>query len=358
MASLTVLTELPAPETQEVWSQLKPVNREFVEKQIQRRTWDFAVDVARFSVATLQSTSANDLMMQEALQDFNATALRIRDQLLEAFDSSHKQYGQNILEDLNRHLGIVHQRLEVITRENGALNPAVRESLASMNSATSAIGSLLASLKIPSIKGDIGETNVLDSMRAAFLGIPSVSIEPLGGSGNTDIIIHFDQNGIEIGKVLVESKNRETWSNSFLAQLERDMGAQGALFGILATTALPKDAKSRGYTIADRNRTIIITTPDLASAVVLIIYDLVQSLERLTGNGQTLQALLRSRELHQCLMSNLSLVDPLKNVIRIMDKAHADMTSSINSIIEAIQRNNSRLAEGMQPAMAQEQRTR
>jgi len=345
MASLTVLTELPAPETQEVWSQLKPVNREFVEKQIQRRTWDFAVDIARFSVATLQSTSANELMMQEALQDFNGTALRIRDQLLEAFDSTHKQYGQNILEDLNRHLGMVHQRLEVITRESGALNPAMKESLASMNSAASAIASLLASLKIPSIKGDIGETNVLDSMRGAFLGIPNVSIEPLGGSGDTDIIIRFDQSGIEIAKVLVESKNRATWSNSFLAQLEHDMSERKANFGILVTTALPKDAKSRGYSISEKGGIVIITMPDLAPTIMLVLYEILNSLDKLSMRGQTLRALLESRELVECLTSNLSLVEPLRGIIRIVDKARSEVIESINRIIDSIQRNNSKLAD-------------
>lgn len=342
---MTILTELPAAETKEVWSQLKPVNREFVEKQISKHTWDFAVDVSRFSLSNLQNTSANDLLIQQAMSEFGASVFQVRDQILAALNSSSKEYGQVILEDLNRQLNIVHQRLETITRENATLNPALKESLASLNGTASAIGSLLTSLRLPSIKGELGETNVLDSMRAAFLGIPSVSIEPLGGAGNTDMIIRFEQNNMEIAKVLVESKNRVAWSNSFLTQLQRDMDEGEANFGILVTAALPKDAKTRGYTISEKSGIIIIATPELAPTVALVLYELIRSLDRLSNRGQALRTLLQSRELVDCLTNNLFLVEPLRGVAKIVDKARADVNSAVSSIMEVIQRNNTKLAE-------------
>jgi hypothetical protein len=345
MASVTLLAEPPAAEAEEVWTQLKPVNREFVVKQISKHTWDFAVDISRFSLSSLQNTSANDLLIQEAMSEFGTTVLQVKDQILAALNSSSKEYGQVILEDLNRQLSIVHQRLEAITRESATLNPALKESLASLNGTASAIGSLLTSLKLPSVKGELGETCVLDGMRAAFLGISSVSIEPLGGAGDTDMIIHFEQNSMEIAKVLVESKNRIAWSNSFLAQLQRDMDEKKANFGILVTAALPKDAKTRGYTVADKSGIIIIATPELAPTVALVLYELIRSLDRLSNRGQALQTLLQSRELVDCLANNLFLVEPLRGIARIVDKARADVNSAVSSIVDAIQRNNTKLAE-------------
>lgn len=346
---MTTLTELPTAETMEVWSQLKPMNREFVLKQISKHTWDFAVDISRFSLSSLQGTSANDLLIQEAMSEFSTAVLQVRDQILAALSSNSKEYGQTILEDLNRQLNIVHQRLEAITRENASMNPTIKESLASLNATASAVGSLLTSLRLPSVKGEIGEINVVDNIRSGFLAIPNVSVEPFGGSGETDAAIHFNLDGLELAKVLVECKNRTAWSNAFVTQLEQDMLEERAEFGILVTTTLPRDAKSRGFAISERTGIIIITTCELAPAIALILYELVRSLEKLSNKAQTFRALLRSRELVECVTNNLSLVQPLQNIIKTVDKAHFDVTNTANRIIDVIQRNNAKLTEYFSP---------
>ena len=332
----------------EMWGQLKNENRDFALKQIKRGAWDFAVDLARFSLGNIENTSTNDLMIQQALQQFSTTAIGIRDQLLGAFSENTYQYRQTILEDLNRHLGLVHKRLEDITRDNASLNPAVKESLASVNASTSALTALMASLRLPGVKGELAEVAVLDSIRSAFLVIQNVTIEQLGNSGDPDAIIHFDVGGVELAKVLIECKNRSTWSNSFLVQLERDMTERRAQFGILVTAVLPKEGKSRGYAVTENAGIVVITAPELAPAITLILYELVRSLDRLSGKAQTLQALLRSRELIECVTNNLSLVQPLQNIIKTMDKAHVDVTTTAKSIIDAIQRNNAKLTECLQ----------
>jgi hypothetical protein len=347
MASVTLLTDPSAGEAQEVWNQLKPVNREFVVKQISKHTWDFAVDISRFSLSNLQNTSANDLLIQQAMSEFGSSVLQVRDQILSALSSSSKEYGQVILEDLNRQLNLVHQRLEAITRENASMNPTIKESLASLNATASAVGSLLTSLKLPSVKGELGEINVIDNIRSGFLAIPSVNIEQFGGSGETDAIIHFDLDGLELVRVLIECKNRTAWSSSFLTQLEQDMLEQRAEFGILVTTVLPRDAKSRGFAISEKTGMIIITTAELAPAIALILYELVRTLDKLSNKAQTFQALLRSRELVECVTNNLSLIQPLQNIIKSIDKAHVEVTATVNRIIDEIRRNNAKLAENL-----------
>jgi len=331
----------------EMWSELKPANQEFVLRQIESGNWDLAVDIARLSFASIQNTSTNDLVIQEALREFNSTIVQIKEQILDAVRSSTLEYGQSILADVNRHLSIVHQRLEALSQESGAVRPALKETLASLNASASAVAAFVASLKIPGPKGELGEINILDGLRTAFLGIPEAMVEPLGGSGDTDAILRFESNGLEIANVVVENKSRATWSNAFLDQLERQMIERGAHFGVLVTSALPKDAKSRGYTIVDKSGIIVITSPELAPAIALVLYGLIRSLDRLLKRGQTLQALLNSRELLECLQSNLSLVEPLRNIVKVMDKAHKDITSSIDRIIEDIQRNNSKLADSL-----------
>jgi hypothetical protein len=348
MASLTAVDSIVTV-PRGIWSQLKPINREFVRKQVETSNWDLAVDIARLSFATFQNTSTNDLMIQQALREFNSIVIQMKEQILDAFKSESEEYAQNILDDLNRHLAILHQRLEGLSRETGAVGPALRESLASLNASASAVTALISSLKVPSVKGDLGEANIIDELRSSFLGVPNITVDPLGGSGETDAVVHFNSNGVEIAKALLENKCRSSWSNAFLAQLERDMIERGAHFGILVTTALPKTAKSRGYTLTERNGIIVITTPELAAAVILVLYDLLGSLERLSDKGRILQEVLRSRELVDCLTSNLSLIDPLRNIIKIVGKAHSDITSSINGIIDAIQHNNSKLVERVAP---------
>ena len=329
----------------EVWTQLKEANQNFAMKQIQKNTWNFAVDIARFSMTNLESTSANDLMLEQAIHEFTTTVTGIRDQILESFGKNSIQVGQSILDDLNRQLSIVHQRLEGLTRESAALNPALKESIASVNASTSAFSSLLSTLRLPNTKGELAEASVIDSIKTAFLAIPSVRIEALGGSGDTDAIIHFELSGLEMAKVVVECKNRNSWSNGFLTQLEADLSKHRAHFGLLVTSILPKEGKTRGYAISERNGIIIIATPDLAPSIALVLYELVRSLDRLSAKGQTIQTLFSSRELVECVTNNLSLVQPLRNVVAVMDKAHADITTTVSKIIDAIQRNNAKLAE-------------
>jgi hypothetical protein len=346
MAFLTVLDTTETP-PDGIWTQLKPINRQFVLNEIETGNWDLAVDIARVSFATLQNTSTNDLLIQQALREFNSTVVQMKEQILDAFKTKSQENAQNVLDDLNRHLAIVHQRLEGLSRETGAVGPALKESLASLNASASAVTALVASLKVPSVKGELGEVNVIDDIRSTFLGVPNITIEPLGGSGDTDIVVHVNSNGLEIAKVLLENKNRSSWSNAFLAQLEHDMAETGAHFGILVTTALPKNAKSRGYAVTEKNGIIVITSPELAGAVALVLYDILLSLERLSAKSRMLHEVLRSRELVECLASNLSLVEPLRDVIKIMDKAHTDVTSGITRVIDAIEQNNSRLLESL-----------
>jgi len=189
-----------------IWRQLKPINQEFVLKRIETDSWDLAVDIARLSFASIQNTSTSDLLIQEALRKFNSAMIQIKEQILEGFRSSTSEYAQSILADVNRQLAIVHQRLEAVVSENASMRPALKESLASLNGSASALTALVASLKIPTTKGEMGEVSVLDSLRSAFLGIPSVSIEALGGAGETDILIRLECNGVELAK---ERRRRE-----------------------------------------------------------------------------------------------------------------------------------------------------
>ncbi len=333
----------------EIWIKLKQVNQQFVLTEIAKDTWDFAVDVARVSMASLQNTATNDLIIQEALQQFNNATLQIKEQILTALDYNTKEYGQKLLDDVNRNLSFLQKHLEGIADDNKALHPALKETLATVSSSASAVTALLTSLRMPHLKGETSEVNVFDELKTAFLAITSVSIEPLGGSGETDGIIRFNLDGVELTKVVVEVKDRSAWSNLFISQLSHDMREHEAQFGILVTSALPKSAKARGYSISENDGIIVITTPQLAPATALIVYDLIVALNRFTEKGKTLTSLLNSRELFDCLNSNLSLVEPLRQVLKVIDKAHNEITSRVNDIIKAIQTNNSQLAQHLSP---------
>ena len=79
----------------------------------------------------------------------------------------------------------------------------------------------------------------------AFLANKNVTVEPLGGPDATDIIVKFSYQDLEIGRVLIESKASDTWSNDFLEQTKRDMKRYGIATAILSVKKTTKRSESQ-----------------------------------------------------------------------------------------------------------------
>src|SRR5947207_8074806 len=114
--------------------------------------------------------------------------------------------------------GVVAQIVSLVEQGKSAT-----EIEASVKEAASALQNYVLTLKLPGVKGDEGERNVLQDLQDAYLGQSSIVIEPRGGADATDALVKFQYGGVEIGRSLIEVKSRKTWSNDFLDQSRADM---------------------------------------------------------------------------------------------------------------------------------------
>jgi hypothetical protein len=85
--------------------------------------------------------------------------------------------------------------------------------------------------------GDGGEIDVFESLKGAF---PKDEIERIRkGQPGADILHEVFYKGESCGKIILDSKNRQSWQNGFVTKLRQDQVEAGAEHAILATTIFP-----------------------------------------------------------------------------------------------------------------------
>ena len=139
---------------------------------------------------------------------------------------------------------VVHEAVREIDRTLSSQGKSITEMESRIVRAASTLETAVAALKIPSVKGEEGELNVLRELQEGFIGQSCVKIEPIGGTDATDTLVRFCRGEIEIGRCLVEVKSRKNWSSEYLDQLRSDMKRYNAPLAVLAVDKLPKAAKA------------------------------------------------------------------------------------------------------------------
>ena len=116
---------------------------------------------------------------------------------------------------------------------------------------------LLRLQKVPSEKGQAGELELLNELNNYY---PEDEFEPLGKSGDTDIIAKPRHNGTDLGcKVMIESKkNNSGWRRSYIQQVQRHMRMRGECFAILAVQVMPMGAN--GFLVEHCSEGVIFIT--------------------------------------------------------------------------------------------------
>jgi hypothetical protein len=89
--------------------------------------------------------------------------------------------------------------------------------------------------------GDGAEIDLFEALRESFPGDKITRI-PKGQAG-VDIIHEVLYKGESCGKIVVDSKNRQSWQNGFVTKLRQDQVEAGAEHAILATTVFPAGKK-------------------------------------------------------------------------------------------------------------------
>jgi hypothetical protein len=89
--------------------------------------------------------------------------------------------------------------------------------------------------------GDGAEIDVFEALRESFPADKIIRIRK--GQPGADIIHEVLYKGEPCGKIIIDSKNRQSWQNAFVTKLRQDQVEAGAEHAILSTTVFPADEK-------------------------------------------------------------------------------------------------------------------
>jgi uncharacterized protein DUF2130 len=89
--------------------------------------------------------------------------------------------------------------------------------------------------------GDGAEIDLFEALRAAFLDDRIVRVRK--GQAGADILCEVLYKGQGCGQIIIDSKNRQGWQNSYVSKLHQDQLEAKAEHAILATTVFPAGKK-------------------------------------------------------------------------------------------------------------------
>jgi len=239
------------------------------------------------------------------------------------------------------------EKVEILLKQGKTMDEIEKElktALGKLEGATGGITTIVQSLKIATVKGERAELELLRMINEAFLANKNVSIEPLGGPDATDVIVKFSHQDLEIGRVLIESKATNTWSNEFLEQTKRDMKRYGIATAILSVAKPPRGAKVKGYMIDDTLGIIIITTPEMAVSTLAMFYDMYVENYRLGKKTIDLQAIMDNKDILYHINDNLECLNDCKKINDCIDKSQRDIHRHVSSIMNRLKGNNEKIA--------------
>ncbi len=266
-------------------------------------------------------------------------------------EKSIEQIQRELKEDTKKFLKeIVEEQLgkvELLLKQGKTIeeiDKELKKTIGDLKGAKGGIDALLEYLKITHGIGERAEQELLSMINEAFLTNKNVSIEPLGGANATDIIVKFSYQDLEIGRVLIESKASESWSNSFLDQVKRDMERYGIATAILSVKKTPRGAKVKGYMIDDSLGIIIITTPEMAVSTLAMFYDLYVKNYRLGKKTIDLHAIIDNKDIRYHINDNLKCLNDCKKINDCIDKSQRDIHTYVSCIMNRLKTNNEKVA--------------
>jgi len=239
------------------------------------------------------------------------------------------------------------EKVELLLKQGKTMDEIEKElksALGGLEGAVGGINAIIQRLKIAPVKGERAELELLGMINEAFLANKNVTVEPFGGPDATDVIVKFSHQDLEIGRVLIESKATETWSNEFLEQTKRDMKRYGIATAILSVRKTPRGAKVKGYMIDDTLGIIIITTPEMAVSTLAIFYDMYVQNYRLGKKTIDLQAIMDNKDILYHIDDNLQCLNDCKKINDSIDKSQRDIHRHVSNIMNRLKGNNEKIA--------------
>jgi hypothetical protein len=239
------------------------------------------------------------------------------------------------------------EKVELLLKQGKSIDEVKNElknALSEIENATGGLNTVLQSLRIAPVKGEKAELELIGLINEAFFANKNVTVEPLGGPDATDIIVKFSYQDLEIGRVLIESKAGNAWSNDYLEQTKRDMNRYNIATAILSVVKTPRGAKVKGYTIDDSLGIVIITTPGLAVSTLAMLYDLYLANYRLGKKTFNLQTIMDDKDILCHINDNMNCLDDCKKINDCIDKSHRDIHQYVSAIMSRLKDNNEKIA--------------
>ena len=285
--------------------------------------------------------------VQHATKEIGLELTGVRDELEQRLAKKFDELrGENerftrLLQD-----GMVKQ-IEAVIKEIKLMSDqgkSISEIESRIREATGALQTFLTAMRLPGVKGEEGEVNVLRDLQDAFLGQSCVVIEPLGGADATDCVAKFHKDDVEIGRSLVEVKSRKTWSGEYIEQIRNDMKRYNAALAVLVVDKLPKTAKGRKFHVDTEVGVVVTTPPELIVPTVTMFYEIHAASYRLQKRTLDLESVAADRDLTYYINDNMRILDDCKKISDVVDDSARRIKEQTANISSRLQTNNRKIA--------------
>ena len=239
------------------------------------------------------------------------------------------------------------QQVESVIKEVKLLSEqgkSISEIESRIREATGALQTFLTAMRLPGVKGEEGEVNVLRDLQDAFLGQSSVRIEPIGGADATDTIVRFYCGEIEVGRSLVEVKSRRTWSSEYIDQVRNDMRRYNTAFAVLVVEKLPKNAKAKGFHVDTGMGVVITAPPDLIVPTITMFYEIHVSCYAQQKRTLDMESVVADKDLIYYLNDNMNILNDCKKISDVADDSAKKIKEHVSNISSRLQENNGKIA--------------
>jgi len=179
-----------------------------------------------------------------------------------------------------------------------------------------------ADQKSSKIQGEVQELLIKNILEETFSD--DIIEEVKSGNKGSDIIQTVTYKGKKIGKIAIESKKTENWSNNWIKKLKKDVEDSKSDIGILVTQAMPKDIDTIGTIdniwVADFN----FLRP--------IVYTIRKSLIEIKITQKTANIKDKQLEvLYKYIVSN-SFVSKIQNIVKSFQSMKTDLEKEKSSM--------------------------
>jgi hypothetical protein len=128
---------------------------------------------------------------------------------------------------------------EALDRQTEKINESVEKRL--RDEGREVLKSIMELKGNPTAMGKIQEVAIAKRLSALKIGQDRFNTEKSRKS-QEDVECIVVEDGVELGKVVIESKHTKHWREKYLQQIEGYMDRENTEFGILATSAMPDDS--------------------------------------------------------------------------------------------------------------------